>query len=65
MCSSDLVSTLMGYDHFAVLVNGEEVVQIYQDSLSVANGIFNTSLRIGHIKFNSYSDGVALEWAGD
>ena len=59
------VSTLMGYDHFAVLVNGEEVVQIYQDSLSVANGIFNTSLRIGHIKFNSYSDGVALEWAGD
>ena len=59
------VSTLMGYDHFAVLVNGEEVVQIYQDSLSVANGIFNTSLRIGHIKFNSYSDGVAIEWAGD
>lgn len=59
------VSTLMGYDHFAVLVNGEEVVQIYQDSLSVANGIFNTSLRIGQIKFNSYSDGVALEWAGD
>ena len=59
------VSTLMGYDHFAVLVNGEEVVQIYQESLSVANGIFNTSLRIGHIKFNSYSDGVALEWAGD
>lgn len=59
------VSTLMGYDHFAVLVNGEEVVQIYQDSLSVANGIFNTSLRVGHIQFNSYSDGVALEWAGD
>lgn len=59
------VSTLMGYDHFAVLVNGEEVVQIYQDSLSVANGVFNTSLRIGHIKFNSYSDGVAVEWAGD
>ena len=59
------VSTLMGYDHFAVLVNEEEVVQIYQDSLSVANGIFETSLRIGHIKFNSYSDGVAVEWAGD
>lgn len=59
------VSTLMGYDHFAVLVNGEEVVKIYQDSLTVANGIFNSSLRIGHIKFNSYSDGVALEWAGD
>lgn len=59
------VSTLMGYDHFAVLVNEEEVVQIYQDSLSVANGIFETSLRIGHIKLNSYSDGVAIEWAGD
>lgn len=59
------VSTLMGYDHFAVLVNEEEVVQIYQDSLSVANAIFNTSLRIGHIKFNAYSDGVAVEWAGD
>lgn len=59
------VSTLMGYDHFAVLVNGEEVVQIYQDSLRVANGIFETSLRVGNIKFNDYSDGVALEWAGD
>lgn len=59
------VSTLMGYDHFAVLVNDEEVVQIYQDSLRVANGIFETSLRVGNIKFNDYSDGVALEWAGD
>lgn len=57
-------STLMGYDHFAVLLNNAEVVKIYQDSMQAPNGIFDSSVTIGPIKFEGYSEGVALKWVG-
>lgn len=57
-------STLMGYDHFAVLLNNTEVVKIYQDSMQAPNGIFDSSVTIGPIKFEGYSEGVALKWVG-
>lgn len=57
-------STLMGYDHFAVLLNDTEVVKIYQDSMQAPNGIFDSSVTIGPIKFEGYSEGVALKWVG-
>lgn len=57
-------STLMGYDHFAVLLNDAEVVKIYQDSMQAPNGIFDSSVTIGPIKFEGYSEGVALKWVG-
>ena len=57
-------STLMGYDHFAVLLNDSEVVKIYQDSMQAPNGIFDSSVTIGPIKFEGYSEGVALKWVG-
>ena len=57
-------ATLMGYDHFAVLLNDAEVVKIYQDSMQAPNGIFDSSVTIGPIKFEGYSEGVALKWVG-
>lgn len=57
-------ATLMGYDHFAVLLNDSEVVKIYQDSMQAPNGIFDSSVTIGPIKFEGYSEGVALKWVG-
>lgn len=58
-------STLMGYDHFAILVNEEEVVKVFQDSIDAPNAFFHNSLRVGNIKFTAYDDGVAITWAGD
>lgn len=58
-------STLMGYDHFAILVNEEEVVKVFQDSIDAPNAFFHNSLRVGNIKFTAYTDGVAITWAGD
>ena len=57
-------ATLMGYDHFAVLLNDSEVVKIYQDSMQAPNGIFDSSVTIGPIKYEGYSEGVALKWVG-
>lgn len=56
------VSTLMAYDHFAVLVEESEAVQIYKNLLKGENGHFTKSLRVGHLLETDYGDGVATTW---